>query len=89
MFDWLKRLLGKDSASNESEVDSKYKSAKEEQRKSSKGERMDNDEKARKKHDQEHSRRQRARERQLTRDYNKEDRRWSVKRGGAAFAGMA
>ncbi|OQE26586.1 hypothetical protein PENSTE_c005G04042 [Penicillium steckii] len=34
-------------------------------------------------------RRQRARERQLTRDHNKEDRRWSVKRGGAAFVGVA
>lgn len=89
MFDWLKRLFGKEYISNESESESKYESAKEAQRKSPKGKRMDHDEKARKKHAQEHSRRQRARERQLTRDYNTEDRRWSVKRGGAAFAGMA
>lgn len=88
MLNWLKRLFAKDS--NPGLPESKYESLKEEeQTRSSNNKRSDHDEKARKKHAQEHSRRQRARERQLTRDHNKEDRRWSVKRGGAAFVGVA
>ncbi|KAJ5404008.1 hypothetical protein N7509_003879 [Penicillium cosmopolitanum] len=81
MFDWLKRLI---FASSETEGIISHSESQYAELQQTKAD--PDSKKAKKKLAKEHSRRQRARERQLTREFNNQDRIW-VMRGGFGGAG--